>query len=253
MPLLTYRQLNAAILISTRSHTQTYTKLRQAYAWLIRTLYGTQVKFICDTTSPRASHKHKCSFYSFKLTCKKLLPISCYDPHRITEKTLIYYSQLLTQLNQPTQLIKLSKKATESKQNQQSLRKNKLNPQKMALSCSVSFDRGYLFGIHGWLDAAKLIFGLITWIIILLTNTSGKGVWTFLLSMSVASWIGTLLWMIILGIFFPCLVKNCCTKHIPWIWIPKVNSIFDVQNFGRFRASFKRFQAFSGIFDRFVA
>ena len=89
----------------------------------------------------------------------------------------------------------------------------------MAVSCSIHFDRQYLFGIHGWLDGGKLIFGLITWLILLLTNTSGKGVWTFLLSMSVASWVGTLLWIIILGIFFPCLTKNCCTKHIPWIWI----------------------------------
>merc|ERR1711976_737699 len=73
-------------------------------------------------------------------------------------------------------------------------------------------------GIHGWLDGGKLLFSLITWIILLLTFT-GSGIWTFVLSMSVASWVGTLLWIIILGIFFPCLTTNCACKHVPWIWI----------------------------------
>ena len=108
-------------------HVHTHTDIHETEA-SIRLTYSdavryTQVKF--SVTQPTPEHHTITSVHSIhsSIPSENLLPISCYDPHRITEKTLIYYSQLLTQLNQPTQLIKLSQKATESQQNQQISRK----------------------------------------------------------------------------------------------------------------------------------
>jgi len=68
----------------------------------------------------------------------------------------------------------------------------------MPVSCNCTFDKQYLCGLHGWLDCAKVILSAPVWIALLLTSYSG--IFGFVLSMGLATCIGTLLWLAMLGL-----------------------------------------------------